>query len=148
MILDFGGVGKTYGPDEGLSLLRHIRRVSPATYILAFTSLSLHSKQAEFYTLSDGILNKDVGLQEAQEVLEDALRESMQIERHWNGLLQLTGVDPKSTTAKSLKAELIKSLRFHKASYVKRAVSTLLDRSQEELVASGLEKILSIGSAT
>jgi hypothetical protein len=147
VILDFGGVGKAYGQDEGLSLLRHIKHVSPATYVLAFTSLSLPAKHAEFYTLTDGLLPKDVGIQEGQEKLENALRESMQLERQWNALLQLTGIDPKSTTAKKLKAELVKSLRFNSAHYIKRAVSVLLDRSQEEAVASGLEKLLSIAAA-
>ena len=147
VILDFGGVGKTFGSDEGLSLLRHIRHVSPSTFVLAFTSLSLYASQAEFFTLSDGILGKDVGIQESQEKLEDALRESMRLERHWNAILQLTGIDPQSKTAKRLKTELIKTLRFHSAHFVKRAISKLLDRTQEELVASGLEKLLSLASA-
>jgi DNA-binding NarL/FixJ family response regulator len=147
VILDFGGVGKSYGPDEGLSLLRHIRRVSPATFILAFTSLSLYSKQAEFYTLSDGILSKDAGIQEAYEKLENALRESMLIERHWNAILQLTGIDPKTEHAGKLKAELVKTLRTNKARYFKKALGLLIDRSQEEAVASGIDKILSLAAA-
>jgi DNA-binding NarL/FixJ family response regulator len=148
VILDFGGVGKAFGQDEGLSMLRHIKRVSPATFVLAFTSLSLYSKQAEFYTLSDGILSKDVGIQEAQEKLEHALRDSMLVERHWNSLLQLTGIDPKSDTAANLKTELIKTLRTHNASYLKKALSSLLDRSQEEAASSGLEKLLELVSAS
>jgi DNA-binding NarL/FixJ family response regulator len=144
IILDFGNVGKSYGPDEGLSLLRHIKRISPATFVLAFTSLSLYSKQAEFYTLSDGVLSKDAGIQEAYEKLENALRESMQIERHWNAILQVTGIDPNTDSSERLKRKLIMSIRTGKAQYFKKALSSLLDRTQEEAVSSGVEKLLAI----
>jgi CheY-like chemotaxis protein len=41
IILDFGEVGKNFGKDHGLSLLKHIKRVNPAAFVLAYTSKSL-----------------------------------------------------------------------------------------------------------
>ena len=40
IILDFGGVGSKFGEDEGLSLLKYIKRVAPATVIITYTSKS------------------------------------------------------------------------------------------------------------
>ena len=41
ILLDFGNVGKTFGADEGLSLLRHIKRVNPSIVVLSYTSKAL-----------------------------------------------------------------------------------------------------------
>jgi DNA-binding response OmpR family regulator len=59
ILLDFGQVGKTFGDDQGLSLLRHIKRVNPAIVVLTYTSKALETRHADFYRLADGTLAKD-----------------------------------------------------------------------------------------
>jgi DNA-binding response OmpR family regulator len=73
IILDFAGVGATMGSEEGLAILRHVRRVSPGVIVLAYTSKSLDSSKADFYRLTDGVLSKDCGIGESQEKIEEAL---------------------------------------------------------------------------
>lgn len=48
IILDYGNVGSCFGQDEGLSLLKHIKRINPSVYVLAYTSKSLNTNQADF----------------------------------------------------------------------------------------------------
>lgn len=33
LLLDYGGIGQNLGPDEGLDILRHLKRVNPALHI-------------------------------------------------------------------------------------------------------------------
>ena len=89
ILLDFGGVGLRWGDDEGLSLLRHIKRVNPAPFVLAYTSKNLTPTQSEFYRLTDGTLYKDAGIQESLEKIEDSLRIAMDVERLWRATLKL-----------------------------------------------------------
>ena len=46
ILLDFAGVGASMGPDQGLDILRHVKRVCPAVIVLAYTSKSLDSSKA------------------------------------------------------------------------------------------------------
>ena len=92
ILLDFGGVGKEFGDDQGLSLLRHIRRVNPATVVIAYTSKALKSQHADFFRLVDGVLSKDAGIAESTEKIEEELRKAHSIANIWKGLLQVAGV--------------------------------------------------------
>jgi DNA-binding response OmpR family regulator len=92
IILDFGSVGTAFGPDQGLSLLKHIKRVNPTAHILAYTSKALGTEHAEFFRLADGVLPKDAGISESMEKIEEALAKSRSIQNTWKGLLNAAGV--------------------------------------------------------
>ena len=97
ILLDFGDVGAAFGQDQGLSLLRHIKRVNPAIVVLSYTSKALETKHADFYRETDGVLAKDAGIQESLEKIEDALRKAHSLENVWKGILALCDVRPGST---------------------------------------------------
>lgn len=96
ILLDFGDVGAAFGQDQGLSLLRHIKRVNPAIVVLSYTSKALETRHADFYRQTDGALAKDAGIQESLEKIEDALRQAHSLENVWRGLLALCDVRPGS----------------------------------------------------
>ncbi|MGA7700180.1 MAG: response regulator [Thermoguttaceae bacterium] len=96
VLLDFGDVGAAFGQDQGLSLLKHIKRVNPAIVILSYTSKALETRHADFYRQTDGVLAKDAGIQESLEKIEDALRKAHSIKNLWAGLLSLCDVVPGS----------------------------------------------------
>lgn len=87
VILDYRGVGKEFGNDHGLSLLRHLKRVVPATVIIAYTSKPVTSKNSDFFRIADFVLNKDDGIQESTEKIETALRRAVSIENLWGAFL-------------------------------------------------------------
>jgi DNA-binding response OmpR family regulator len=72
ILLDFGNVGKAFGRDEGLALLRHIKRVNPATVVLAYTAKALAADHSDFYRLADGVLAKDAGIADSLEKVASA----------------------------------------------------------------------------
>lgn len=111
IVLDYKGVGARYGSDEGLSLLRSIKRVNPSVYILAYTSQNLPpSKSSEFYTLCDGTLNKDAGVADSVQRIESALREAVLPERIWKGILMCAAIEPGTEKASKLEKQVVSAL--------------------------------------
>ena len=94
VLLDFGDVGGAFGQDQGMSLLKHIKRVNPAIIVFSYTSKALKTQHADFYRQADGVLAKDAGIQESLEKIEDGLRQAHSLENIWTGLLAICGVPP------------------------------------------------------
>jgi DNA-binding NtrC family response regulator len=86
-IVDYHGVGQRLGESQGLALLKHIRRVSPRTRVLAYTSRSLDAKESEFFRLSHDVLRKDWGLEESLALVESELQKAFSKEHLLDALL-------------------------------------------------------------
>ena len=96
VLLDFGNVGKAFGGDEGLSLLKYIKRVCPSAVVLTYTSKALPTAHADFYRLADGTLSKDAGIGESTEKIEEGLRRAWSVDRMWAGFLDSCNIKPGS----------------------------------------------------
>lgn len=115
ILLDFGGVGSAFGKEQGLSLLRHIKRVNPAVVVLAYTSKALKSDHADFFRLVDGVLGKDAGITESLEKIEDGLRKAHSLPNVWNGLLILAGLQSGSQQDLELQDLFVRALTNQRA---------------------------------
>lgn len=143
IILDFGEVGKKFGHDEGLSLLKHIKRVNPAAFVLAYTSKSLPAGQSDFYRLTNGTLSKDAGIQESFSKIEDALRESLNVERIWTAVLELVIKNPDDK--KELQATLLKCLKKKKFDTLNEQLAHHVGETiKDTLVGVLVEKMISL----
>ncbi|MCM2370626.1 response regulator [Aporhodopirellula aestuarii] len=111
VLLDFGGVGKEMGHEEGLAILRHIKRVCPGVSVLSYTSKSLDATQADFYRLTDGVLSKDTGIAESLEKVEDALRQANSAGSLWKSLLARMDIKPGTEQEVELQKKLWASAR-------------------------------------
>jgi DNA-binding NarL/FixJ family response regulator len=108
-IVDFHGVGRKYGTNQGLDLLRHIRRVSPRTRLIAYTSRSLSASESEFFTLSHVVLPKDLGLEESMTIIEEQLRLAFSKQHLFESLiakLSITDEDARNRVLTELKKSL------------------------------------------
>lgn len=74
-LLDYGGIGPRFGQDEGLDVLRYLKRVNPGLRILAFTARTFDASKADFFRLCDGVVKKDAGIRETLEQIESHLSE-------------------------------------------------------------------------
>lgn len=136
ILLDFGNVGKAFGSDEGLSLLRHIKRVNPAVVVISYTSKSLGASQADFYRLSDAVLSKDAGISESLEKIEVELRRAHSITNIWSGLLAVCKIQPGSDQDKQWQDLLVRGLnRQSKMESLKASVMKML--TSEEMQKTG-----------
>lgn len=86
-IVDYHGVGRRLGASHGLELLRYIRRVSPRTRLIAYTSRSLTAAESEFFRLSHAVLQKDLGLGDSLLLIEGELRRAFAKEHLFEALV-------------------------------------------------------------
>ena len=109
-IIDFHGVGQRLGPSQGLDLLKHIRRVSPRTRVIAYTSRSLSAAESEFFRLSHIVMPKDLGLGDSMAIVEEQLQLAFSKEHLFEALLDKLNVTTPEEK-KKLKSLLINALQ-------------------------------------
>jgi len=130
ILLDYGNVGRSFGEDEGLSLLRHIKRVNPAVIIIAYTSKALKIKHSDFYRLTDGSLSKDAGIQESLEKIEGHLKKAHSIHDIWNDLLGRCNITPGSKEDLKLQDRVLRS--YSKGTKKMKIIRELQEFSESE----------------
>jgi CheY-like chemotaxis protein len=146
IILDFGNVGKSFGQDEGLSLLRHIKRLNPSIFVLAYTSKSLGTEHADFYRLANGVLAKDAGIAESTSKIEDGLRLALSPENLWNALIQIAGIPPRSKEDLAWQNLFVKGLRKKSSlEKLKKSVSEVSTNGTKKIAFVVLEKLVELG---
>jgi CheY-like chemotaxis protein len=146
ILLDFGQVGKTFGDDQGLSLLRHIKRVNPAIVVLTYTSKALETRHADFYRLADGTLAKDAGIQESLEKIEDALRKAHSLDNVWSGLLSLCAVEHGSKKDVELQDLYIRGLASpRQLEKLKKSATDLVSEGGKTVALTLVAKLVELG---
>jgi CheY-like chemotaxis protein len=151
IILDFGNVGRAWGVDEGLDLLRHIKHANPASFVIAYTSKALPATQADFYRLADATLSKDAGLRDSCQKIEDGLAKASDINQIWKQVLRGVGIVPGSMDDRRLQDYVVRSKKKSKPSeWLKGKAGTVVD---SELAINVVSKVgwkivqLAIGAA-
>lgn len=91
-IIDYHGVGQRLGTMQGLDLMKHLRRVSPRTRLVAYTSRSLSASESDFFRLSHAVLPKDLGLGDSLALVEAELRKAFSKEHLFDALLSKLNV--------------------------------------------------------
>jgi CheY-like chemotaxis protein len=136
-ILDYSGIGGKFGSKEGLDLMRHIRRISPRTRIIAYTSKVLGSDKSDFFRMADAVLAKDAGVTESLDVVEAQLQKAFSKAHLYEALLKSLDVSSpskrielKSAIEKGLKSKDQSSLR----SSVKRIAGATVDKGIDILL--------------
>ncbi len=124
-IIDYSGVGKKYGPKQGLDLMKFIRRVSPRTRVIAYTSKGLGSDKSDFYRMADIVLAKDAGVTEALECVEEQLRNAFSKQHLFDALIKNLGVSSKKDQ-QLIKAAIEKSLKEKNQGKLKSAIKQVV----------------------
>lgn len=148
IILDFGNVGGAFGQDQGLSLLRHIKRVNPSVVVFAYTSKALFTEHADFFRVADAVLPKDAGITESMERIEEGLRKANSIQNLWSGLLKITHVTPDSKTDREWQDLFIRgqSNPGKKKQLWEKVTNTLGGEAGQKVGLLIFEKIIEIGA--
>jgi hypothetical protein len=58
LLLDLQGVGRQQSSEQGLGILRHLRKTTPAQIIIAYSSADWPLKYQEFFEQADAVLGK------------------------------------------------------------------------------------------
>ncbi|MGN7724830.1 hypothetical protein ACTJIL_03275 [Luteimonas sp. 22616] len=131
VILDHSGVGSTYGVDQGLDLLRFLRRVSPRSRIIAYTSKALKSGESDFFRLADAVLTKDAGMRESLEVVEEQLLKAFEKQHLFDALMAKVSVTSSGERAR-LQKVLEKSLYKNDQTKIKDALKRIAGAAAEK----------------
>jgi hypothetical protein len=147
IILDFGSVGRAFGSDEGLDLLRHIKRVNPSAVVFAYTSKYIGPEHADFYRSADGVLKKDAGIAETQEKIEDGLKQARSIQNLWSSMLNVAGIQASSKEDLEWQDLYVRGLTKQNKmrSLKEKVLKTVGGESGQQVSLSILEKIIEIG---
>ena len=136
-IVDYYGVGQHLGSGQGLDLLRHIRRVSPRTRLIAYTSRSLNASESEFFRLSHVVLPKDMGLGDSMAVIEDELRKALGKEHLFDAIvtkLSMANAGDREKMRTALANALAKRDKTKFKDYVSRAVGVAAEKTVEAVI--------------
>lgn len=132
-ILDYHGVGQRLGASQGLDLLKHVRRVSPRTRLVAYTSRSLSASESEFFRLSHAVLPKDLGLGDSLALVEGELRKAFAKEHLFEALLAKLSVSDQQEKDK-LRGALVQALSKGSEESFKQKLAKLAGKSAEKAV--------------
>lgn len=137
-IIDYHGVGQRLGKYQGLDLVKHIRRVSPRTRVVAYTSRSLSATESEFFRLSHVVLPKDFGLGDSLAIIEGEIHKAFEKEHLFEALLSKLSVSD-ATEKKRMRAVLIKALLkkddVQFKDYVSKAVGLAAEKTAEIIIS-------------
>ncbi len=137
-ILDYHGVGARLGASQGLGLLKHIRRVSPRTRVLAYTSRSLNASESEFFRLSHSVLPKDQGLGDSLEQVEAELQKAYAKEHLFEALvskLDMCSPADKEKTRKVLLKSLAKGGEPKFKAHIKKLAGAGAEKAVDVIIA-------------
>lgn len=137
-IVDYHGVAQHLGAAQGLDLVKHIRRVSPRTRVIAYTSRSLSAAESEFFRLSHAVLPKDFGLGDSLALVETELRKAFAKQHLLDALLEKLAISDGAEKRK-IEEALVKALGKRSEGqfkeYVSKAVGSAASKSVELIVS-------------
>jgi len=133
LLLDYGGIGARFGPDQGLDVLRYLKPVNPSLYILAFTARTFDASKADFFRLCDGVVKKDTGIRETLEQIEIHLAEVLTPAFQMQALGKALGL----TSDQQEKLEKVVSEAASRTESREEAIS-----AAKRLAKAGSEKVL------
>jgi len=139
-ILDYHGVGQRLGKFQGLDLLKHVRRVSPRTRLIAYTSRSLNAAESEFFRLSHAVLPKDLGLGDSLALIEAELRKAFSKEHLFESLIAKLQISD-AHERQRLQDALVKALSKGDESGFKERVTKIAGTVAEKAVAAIISKL-------
>lgn len=139
-ILDYHGVGQRLGAAQGLDLLKHVRRVSPRTRLVAYTSRSLSASESEFFRLSHAVLPKDLGLGDSLALVEAELQKSFAKEHLLEALLTKLSVSDQQQKDK-IRDALVSALSRGGEEKFKERIVKLAGKTTEKAVEIIIAKL-------
>lgn len=139
-IIDYHGVGQSLGRGHGLELVKHIRRVSSRTRIIAYTSRSLNASESEFFRLSHAVLPKDLGLGDSLAIIEAELGKALEKSHLFEALiekLQIGGAEEKEKLQKAL----VRALKKNNKERFRQSVISVAGKAAEKTVDVIISKL-------
>jgi len=122
ILLDVQGVGLEYSKDQGLGILKHIKEVSPAQIVIAYSNSDYGLKFQEFFDLADGVLSKSEDYIVFKRKVDDLIK--LRFSEDY-GLDVLRKKYPTDFPIEKTKKAIQKSIKRNDRNYIIKALGTI-----------------------
>jgi hypothetical protein len=111
VLLDVQGVGRKLSAEQGLGVLQHIRKSSPAQVVIAFSNAEFSLKYQEFFKLADGTLNKGADYVEFKRKVDELLLQRFSLGFYVSKLTSIIGgsIDDPEELEKRTKSAILRN---------------------------------------
>ena len=73
VLLDIQGIGKKQSKDQGMGILRHLKKACPAQIVVAYSNADFSLKYKEFFDLADKVLAKQADYVDFKRAVDELL---------------------------------------------------------------------------
>lgn len=73
VLLDIQGIGKEHSQDQGLGIIRHLKKACPAQIVVAYSNADFSLKYKEFFDLADKTLAKQADYVDFKRAVDELL---------------------------------------------------------------------------
>lgn len=80
ILLDIQGVGRKQSVDQGLGVLKHLRKTAPAQIIIAFSNADWSLKYQDFFNMADHVLAKGSDYVDFKRIVDEYLKKRFSLE--------------------------------------------------------------------
>lgn len=126
IILDIMGVAKKYSPDEdGIGILKHLKKVNPAQVVIAFSGHSFDLSKSVFWKLADDTLAKPVNALECKDAIDELIKKFITPQYFWSGISQILkreGIHDKQI--KKIEYQLVDAIKKKDNSHLQQVIKT------------------------
>lgn len=91
ILLDLQGVGREQSTEQGLGILRHLRRTVPAQITIAYSSADWSLKYQEFFDLADAVLAKGADYVDFKSTVDKLLQQRFSLGFYITRVQELVG---------------------------------------------------------
>lgn len=91
LLLDIQGVGSAQSQDQGLGILRHLRKTAPAQIIVAYSNADWSLKYKPFFDLADAVLAKNSDYVDFKRTVDDLLKQKFSLGFYVDRIAKLGG---------------------------------------------------------
>ena len=113
IILDIGGIGRELDEiNEGIAVLKHLKKLNPAQVVVAFSGQSYESAKIPFFQLADQYVPKPTPAITWKEIIDDLIKTKITVGHYWDTMRQAlreAGVSEKAI--KNVEASLVKAVK-------------------------------------
>lgn len=113
IILDICGIGRKLDEiNEGIAVLKHLKKFNPAQVVVAFSGQSYESAKIPFFQLADQYVPKPTPAITWKEIIDDLMMTKITVEHYWGTMKQVlrdAGASEKSI--KVVEASLVKAAK-------------------------------------
>lgn len=133
VLLDIHGVGLAESKDQGVGILRHLKRASPAQLLVAYSNADWPLKYKEFFDLADATLDKRADYVDFKRMLDTLLTKRFSLDFYVQRIVSIAA--PSDGDTQRIQAAAQRAILTKDTSHLKRALASSTDSQDQTNMA-------------